>query len=300
MIASDLVIIGTTGMLGRELVEACKQRNVPAHPVAGRDALDITCQSAVRGVLGSLRPRVVINAAGYTDVDAAEREPDAAAEVNGGGVGILAGTCRELGAVLVHYSTDYVFDGRSRNPYRADDSPNPINAYGRSKLAGEQAIIAGGCQHLIVRTSWLFASHGRNFVRTIFGFAGQRPTLDVVDDQRGRPTFAGDLAVMTLDLLDQGARGILHAANAGHCTWYELAEATVKLAGLECAVRPCHTSAFPRPAQRPPFSVLDLGDTPALIGDPRPWKNALAECVQQLHAHRVSQAACSRGCRPTQ
>ncbi len=285
-IFGTVIIIGSTGMLGRELAAACRRRNTDVHTYAGRESLDITNQAAVRRVFGATKPRVVINAAGYTDVDRAEADPDAADQVNHLGLAILSQACRHIGALLVYYSTDYVFNGMSHRPYRIDDHPDPINAYGRSKLAGEQAVSDSGCEYLMLRTSWLFAPHGRNFVRTILALAGQRPTLDVVNDQRGRPTYAADLAQMTLDLVEHGARGTLHAANTGHCSWYEFARTMIEFAGLECDVRPSATSPVPRPARRPRFSVLDLSETIAVIGEPRHWKDALAECVEELTADR--------------
>lgn len=281
-------------MLGREMLAACGRRDMDVHGFAGRKVLDITAPGAVRQMLRAKRPGVVINSSGYTNVDGAEADQDAAYRVNCHGPAELASACSDIGAILVHYSTDYVFNGRSCHLYRVDDNPDPVNVYGRSKLAGEQAVIDSGCRHLIVRTSWLFASHGGNFVRTIFELAGQRPALDVVDDQQGRPTSAIDLAEMTLDLLDGDAQGIVHAANAGYCSWYELARAVVELAGHDCTIQPCATNADARPAQRPRFSVLDLSETVRLIGLPRHWKDALADCIHELVMERTKQHGCLR------
>ncbi len=269
-------------MLGRELVEACARGGRAALELGGRNALDVTNEMAVRRMMAEAAPGVVINATGYTDVDGAEADPAAADLLNRAGPGNLGRACRDAGAILVHYSTDYVFDGGSRRPYLVDDEARPINAYGRSKLAGEREIAASGCRFILLRTSWLFAPHGRNFVTTIADLASRRTFLDVVDDQRGRPTYAADLAEMTLLLLDKEAEGTLHAANEGECTWHELAAAVVEQAGLACEVRPCATSAHPRPAARPAYSVLDLSATIDLIGRPRHWRDALAECMGRL------------------
>ncbi len=190
-------------------------------------------------------------------------------------------------AVLVHYSTDYIFDGRAGRPYRVGDKPNPLNAYGRTKLDGELEITASGCRHLLIRTSWLFAPHGRNFVRTIFDRAKQQTSLDVVDDQHGRPCYAADLADTTLDLLDRSTEGTFHVANDGHCSWFALATAITELARLNCRIRRCATVAFPRPARRPGFIVLDLSDTVAVVGRPRHWKVALACCLDELTRHQL-------------
>jgi dTDP-4-dehydrorhamnose reductase len=285
-----LVIIGSTGMLGRELVAAGRRRDVRVRGIPGPEDLDITDAGAVVRALENEGSMVVVNATGYTDVDGAEADPDEADRVNRAGPANLARTCRAIGALLVHYSTDYVFDGRASRPYRVDDAPNPISTYGRTKLDGERAVIESGCSHLLVRTSWLFAPHGRNFVRTILDLATRRPTLEVVDDQHGRPTYAPDLARITLDLVERGARGTFHAANAGHCTWYELATAIVEQAGLDCDIRPCATSAHPRPACRPESGILDLAETAALLGEPRPWTEALAECLEALNVRPVTQS----------
>ena len=167
MIDRGLVIIGTSGMLGGELEAACNVRGLDPRSFPGRRALDITDAARVTDCLAELRPSVVVNATAYNDVDGAESQPDAADRTNRVGPANLARASKAIGALLVHYSTDYVFDGRAERPYRVDDPPDPLNAYGRSKLAGEQAIAATGCRHLIIRTSWLFAAGGRNFVRTI-------------------------------------------------------------------------------------------------------------------------------------
>jgi len=296
MTQAGTVIIGSTGMLGRELVAACGDRGLEARGLVGPDEIDITDEHAVRAILARERPSIVINATGYTDVDGAEAESQAADQINRVGPGHLARSCREAGALLVHYSTDYVFDGRSQRPYRPDDTPNPVNAYGRSKLAGEREITELGCRHLIIRTSWLYAPHSRNFVRTIFDLAATRPTLDVVDDQCGRPTYAPDLASMTLQLLDHGAEGTVHAANDGQCTWYELAAAIVKQAGLPCSVRACTTADMPLPAARPRYSVLDLAATSVLVGKPRHWTEALTECLERLTEGGITRPARDAKC----
>jgi dTDP-4-dehydrorhamnose reductase len=287
--ASELIIVGSTGMLGRELVAACGRHGREARGLAGPDDVDVTDEHAVRDLVTGSRPAVVINATGYTDVDGAEAELEAADRVNRVGPACLARACRDAGALLVHYSTDYVFDGRADRPYRPDDEPDPISAYGRSKLAGEREIVAAGCRSLIIRASWLFAPHGRNFVRTILELASSRPQLDVVDDQVGRPTYAPDLADATLALFDCGARGTYHVANDGQCSWFELAEAIVALAGLPCRVRPCRTTDMPRPAARPAYSVLDLTGTAALVGPPRHWRQALTDCLERLAGGGVGQ-----------
>jgi dTDP-4-dehydrorhamnose reductase len=296
MTQTGIVIIGSTGMLGRELMAACRHRGTEVRGVVGPDELDITDEHAVRQFVASARPSVVINATGYTGVDGAEAEPQIAERINRAGPAYLARACRDAGARLVHFSTDYVFDGRSDQPYRPDDTPKPASAYGRSKLDGEREIAASGCRFLLIRTSWMFAPHGRNFVRTIFDLAAGRPALDVVDDQRGRPTYAPDLALTTLQLLDRGGDGIFHAANDGQCSWFELAREIVQQAGLSCQVRPCATADMPRPAPRPSYSVLDLTATTALAGRPRHWRKALTDCLEHLAGGGVTRSAPDAKC----
>ncbi|TDI45232.1 MAG: dTDP-4-dehydrorhamnose reductase [Acidobacteria bacterium] len=286
---SGILIIGSTGMLGRELAAECARRGTDCRNLVGPDDLDVTQAAAVSETLRREMPAVVINATAYTDVDGAEANRAEADLVNGAGPGNLARVCRELDCMLVHFSTDYVFDGRAGRPYLVDDEPDPINAYGRSKLLGDRAIAEAGCRHLLIRTSWLFAAHGHNFVRTILRLAGRQPTLNVIDDQHGRPTYCPDLARMTFDLVDRGAQGTWHAANDGHCTWFDFATAIVGQAGSACEVRRCPTTDHPRPAPRPAFSVLDLSATTALIGCSRHWSDAVADCVGQLTDQPVTE-----------
>jgi dTDP-4-dehydrorhamnose reductase len=278
------VIIGAGGMLGRELARAVMRGGRPVSAFASRGELDIADLGTVNAMFDRLHPSVVLNAAAYADVDRAETEEPLAAAVNHRGVANLASVCRRHGSLLMHVSTDYIFDGRGRSPYRTDAPAAPLNAYGRTKLAGERAIIESGCRHLIVRTSRLFAPHGRNFVRTILELASARPTLAVVNDQRSLPTYVPDLAGMILRLLDGGVEGVMHAANTGACSWFDLASEAASLVGLRCRIEPCTTAAMPRPAPRPAYSVLDLGETINRIGQPRPWNEALADCIRALQS----------------
>lgn len=288
---SHTLLIGSAGMLGREIHRAWQRRDWRVTAVAGSNELDITKADAVRDWIDRLAPDLVVNAAAYTDVDGAESDEAAATRVNGEGPGHLAAACLACNAVLVHYSTDYVFDGAAASPYATDHSTAPQGAYGRSKLAGERAILAAGCEHLILRTSWLFAAHSKNFVRTMLRLVGERNALRVVDDQRGRPTSCADLAELTAALVEaiggeslpRPVARVLHAANDGECTWYEFARAIMDGAGASCVVEPCTTAEFPRPAPRPAYSVLDLDETAAILGHrPRPWTDALRNCLDQL------------------
>ena len=294
MSAERIAIVGAGGMLGRELLRSARDRDTEVVSWLTSAELDITQPDAVMAAMQDARPDVIINAAAYTDVDGAESSPDDAEAVNHHGPANLATAARSCGAVLVHYSTDYVFNGHGTRPYPVDAPIEPVNQYGAGKARGEQAVRASGVDHLILRTSWLYASHGGNFVRTILRLAVEREVLQVVDDQRGRPTFAADLARMTLALLDAGARGTLHATNDGECTWFEFAREIVRLAGLSARVEPCDSGAFPRPARRPAYSVLDLGPLTALIGLPRDWRAALAECVRRIQHDAVTTTGTNR------
>ena len=267
-------------MLGRAL-----GREFPAAERFTHAALDITDVPAVHA---ALQPgvRLVLNAAADTRVDAAETDPRHT-RVNHVAVGLLAARCSEIGATLVHVSTDYVFSGKAIRPYREDDPVDPVNAYGRGKLAGERRAFEEGDEVLVVRTSWVFGTGGANFVDTILKRveAGGRE-LSVVNDQVGRPTFAGDLAAAVRALVERRVTGIVHFANAGDATWYEVAREALRLSGrTDVALRPVTTGDFPRPARRPRHSVLDTGLYERLTKTaPRPWSEALAAYLEERRA----------------
>jgi dTDP-4-dehydrorhamnose reductase len=267
------VVVGAGGMLGRD---------VAADVALTRAQLDVTDREAVRAALGP--DDLVVNCAAWTDVDGAESaEPDATA-VNGTGAGNLAAAAAEAGALLVHVSSDYVFDGRATDPYEEDAPTAPQGAYGRSKLAGERAIAAAGGRSAIVRTAWVFGPHGKNFVDTMRRLGAEREEIAVVDDQVGCPTYTGHLAPALIEVADRGLTGVLHVAGGGRCTWFDLAEATFAEAGIDCRVKPQSTADLGRPAPRPAFSVLrsTRGDAPALP----PWRDGL-----KAHLARVEVAA---------
>ena len=241
--------------------------------------LAIEDAQAVERAVARERPDWIVNCAGYTQVDRAEAEPDTAQLVNAVGPANLARAARDTGARLLHISSDYVFDGRARRPYREDDPVGPLSVYGRSKLAGEEAVRDMLPQaHLIVRTQWLFGEGGPNFVATILRLARERPELQVVNDQHGRPTYAPDLAAALWKLIACDARGMVHCANEGAATWFDVAKAAIESAGLHTTVAPCTMAEMPRPARRPAFSVLDCTRYEGLVGSPlRPWQAALKQ-----------------------
>jgi dTDP-4-dehydrorhamnose reductase len=257
-----IVIFGASGMLGHAL-----QREFPEAHFFGHRDVEITNENTVKKILKQERPAVIINAAAYTDVDACEDNRDHAFAVNGYGPGYVASACSETGAILVHYSTDYIFEG-TKQEYREDDLPNPLNIYGKSKLLGEVSIRKNMENYRIIRTSWLFGSHGRNFVDTILSLSRQAPGVRVVNDQIGKPTYTTDLAQATPDII-RSEPGIYHITNDGQCSWYEFASSFIPNA------IPCTSAEFPRKARRPVYSVLANTKTPPL----RHWREAVREYI---------------------
>jgi dTDP-4-dehydrorhamnose reductase len=275
----DTLLISPDGMLGRAFADLLSAKKRAFEGVS-YPAFDITSKEHVTRALRA-GIRTVINCAAYTDVDGAETHEAAAAAVNAGGVQLLAARCRELGALLVHYSTDYVFDGQADVPYQVGDARKPQTAYGRTKAKGEELIVASGCEHLIIRTSWLYAPWGKNFVDTMVRMGRERDQFIVVNDQRGRPTSAQYLAARSLALMELRARGIFHVTDGGECTWFEFARAIVAGSGGRATVNPCTSAEFKRPAPRPSYSVLDLSATDARLGASRDWRDNLADVLAE-------------------
>ena len=263
-----LLVTGAAGMLGRDVVAAAEAAGHDVTALARRD-LDIADPAAVRAAVEAARPDAVVNCAAWTDVDGAEENEEQATRVNGAGAGHLAAAA----PYVVHVSSDYVFDGRASEPYAEDDPTGPRSAYGRSKLAGERAVLAAG-DHAVVRSSWLFGHHGRHFVGTMLRLAEDRDEVRVVHDQVGSPTFTGHLAPALLEIAERRAAGVLHVAGGGACSWCELAQATFEAAGADCRAVPVTTAEFPRPAERPAWSVLGStrADAPVLP----PWREGLS------------------------
>ena len=273
------LLLGSRGMLG-----SCLMRYIPSTPAAGQWRLsgydlpdvDVADPASVEELFVREKPSVVVNCAAYTNVDGAETDPDAAFRVNAAAPEILARAAAASAALLVHISTDFIFDGNHPGPYRENDAPNPLSVYARSKLLGEKAVVAIAPQHLIIRTAWLYGPNGKNFVDTILQIARDTGTLKVVDDQAGSPTFTGFLAEYLWKLVACEARGIYNVAGAGTCTWYDLACEAIRLARVNATVTPCATADFPRPASRPRNSSLDVGKAERLLGEDMPnWRNGL-------------------------
>jgi dTDP-4-dehydrorhamnose reductase len=277
------LVTGAAGQLGHHLVEQLRAADEPVVALARAD-LDITSAADVDAAIGEHRPGVVINAAAYTAVDDAETDEDTAASVNGTAPGLLAEALATHGGRLLQVSTDYVFDGTADRPYEIDDPVAPRSAYGRTKLAGERAVLdALSDRGHVVRTAWVYGGPGPNFVDTMRRLERERDTLDVVDDQIGSPTWVGDLAgaLIALGRRTDVPGGVLHYVCAGTGSWCDLARETFRLVGADPdRVRPTTTDAFPRPAPRPAWSVLSTRAwTDVGLPAPRPWRRALAESL---------------------
>ena len=310
-----ILLTGATGQVGRELLpalaplgELVATARSRAPGTADWAVLDVTDVEALRKTVRDLQPDVIVNAAAYTAVDRAESEPNEALAANGIAPGVLADEARRIDAWLVHYSTDYVFDGRGARPWREEDAPAPLSVYGKTKLAGEEAIRASGARHLILRISWIYAAHGKNFVTTMLRLAAEKTELRVVDDQIGAPTPASLVAAATAHVLrtangSPGALaanrgGIIHLACAGETSWRGFAEEIFRLArvaGLPLAVKhvaPITTAEYPTPARRPLNSRLDCARAAARFGlRLSDWREALAAEFPAILAQLSDQAS---------
>lgn len=277
-----VLVFGAAGQVGEELVVAARGASHQVTALSRQDH-DITDALATRRRILDGKFDVVYNAAAYTAVDRAESQPELAEAINAVAPGVIAAACAEAGSRLVHYSTDYVFDGAALAPIPEDAPVSPLGAYGWSKLRGEEAVRASGAAAYVVRTAWLYGLRGNNFIRTVLRVTRERGEMRVVDDQRGSPSWARDLARASLRLPQAGPPGIYHLTNAGECTWYELACAVVERAGVVAVIHPITTAEYPTPARRPSYSVLDnrrwrdLGEPPL-----RGWEDALTEFLDAL------------------
>lgn len=281
LVDRGVVVLGAKGMLGRALCELLDQRGL-SFPELDRQEFNLADAGAV-AQLNVPMDAVWFNCAAWTNVDGAEEHEAEALAVNGGpGLAALCERIRGAGGKLVHVSTDYVFDGHAEKPYRIDEPRHPIGAYGRTKAAGEEIIERSGVEHVVVRTSWLYAPWANNFVRTMAKLTRDRDGLKVVNDQRGRPTSAEHLARSLVELVEDEVSGVFHVTDGGDCTWYEFACAIRDGLGHTCAIEPCTTAEFPRPAPRPAYSVLDLSRAEALLGKMPSWRENLADVLKRL------------------
>nr|WP_319527003.1 dTDP-4-dehydrorhamnose reductase [Pseudomonas laurentiana] len=285
----NILISGQHGQVAREL--QLQLAPLGTLHVLGRDALDLAHPAQIRQQVRALAPDLIINAAAHTAVDQAEAEPDLAFAINAQAPGVFAEEAARLGIPLIHYSTDYVFDGHKATPYTEDDTPNPLSVYGRSKLAGEEAIRVAACQHLILRTSWVFSRHGRNFLLTMQRLLQEKPELRVVADQIGAPTWAGTIARSTRALIERwqagqaGDWGTYHLTAQGETSWFGFAQAIaehLQAQGKPCArLLPIPSSEYPTPAQRPLNSRLDCSRLQQQWHVSQPdWRQALIDCLK--------------------
>jgi dTDP-4-dehydrorhamnose reductase len=287
-----ILLLGRNGQVGWELERSLAQLG-ELKPF-DRAALDLADAPRLAAAVRSLQPAIIVNAAAYTAVDKAEAERDEAFAVNATGPRVLAEEAKRIGALLVHFSTDYVFDGEKKTPYAEDDATHPLNVYGASKLAGEEAIRKTGCLHLILRTSWVYGPRGKNFMLTMLRLAKERPELRVVDDQVGAPASSRFIAQATVAALARcqampGLAGLYHLAPAGETTWCGFARAILAKAGLATPVVPIRTEEYPTPARRPRNSRLDCTRLREAFGVTlASWQDGLAEAMRE-HA-RLSRA----------
>ena len=279
-----ILVTGANGQLGNEMrrvaAEACAQHEFIFTDVA---ELDITDAAAVMKAAEGVG--AIVNCAAYTNVDAAEDNEATALLLNATAVANLAAAAKEQGALLIHVSTDYVFGGDGNTPRTETDPINPLGAYGRTKASGEAAVVQSGCRYVIIRTAWLYSVHGKNFVKTMLGLMAKLPSLNVVFDQVGSPTYAGDLAdaIGTVINTPEPPQGIYHYSNEGVCSWYDFAVAIARLAGSSCTVHPCHSSEFPTKVTRPAFSVLDKTKIKSAFNLSVPhWFSSLQSCMAKL------------------
>ncbi len=281
-----IVVTGKNGQLGSEL-----QLLTPSFDAqyeflfADRAVLDLSSNDSIDKFCAEHKPAVVINCAAYTAVDKAETDRDAAFQINAVAVGKLAAYCKAIGALFITVSTDYVFDGNGTSPYLPSDTTDPINYYGASKAEGEKLAVTNNSESIIIRTSWVYSRFGNNFVKTMIRLMGERPSLNVVGDQIGAPTYAADLAAAIMHMVAQKAAGnahsgIYHYSNSGAISWYDFAVAIGELIQSNCAVAKIGSEAFPTPAKRPHYSLMDCNSIIQDFGVDQPdWKESLAFCI---------------------
>ena len=287
-----ILLTGKTGQIGEELNNIIG--DLGNLITVDKEQLDLSKPNSIEPVILDIKPDIIINPAAYTAVDKAEEEPDLAMTVNALAPGLLAKAARKVGAGLIHYSTDYVFDGCSEIPYREEDLPNPLNVYGKTKLAGEEAIAEVGIPFLIIRTSWVYSLHGKNFLRTIKNLAEEKDTIQVIDDQIGAPTWARSIALKTHQILKQclnkkwlekkesNLSGIFHMTSQGETSWHGFAREVLNMSNTSKNIKliAIPTSDYPTPAVRPPNSVLNNEKIQKVFGIDMPhWEDALKDCI---------------------
>lgn len=281
-----ILVTGCNGQLGSALRLASGESR-HRYRFTDTEELDITSAEAIEKFFSKEKVDVVINCAAYTAVDLAEEQEDIADKINHKAVALLAKACAQHDATLIHISTDYIFSGSATEPISEESEPAPLNAYGRTKLAGENAVVTSGCRYIIVRTSWLYSEFGKNFVKTMRNLTATRPEVRVVADQFGTPTYAGDLAAAIVQIIESGQHckcGVFNYSNRGECSWYDFAVEIARQSGNnECKITPCTTADYPTKAVRPRYSVLNKSKFVATFGIEIPaWKKSLAKCIKRF------------------
>lgn len=288
----NILVTGADGQLGRELrrLGAVSPNRYVFTDVT---ELDITDPAAVEEAVRRERAKVIVNCAAYTNVERAEEEPEAADRINHLAVANLAAAARRNDALLVHISTDYVFDGQGAAPLREEMPAAPLGVYGRTKRAGEEAVLRSGCRYLIFRTAWLYSAHGNNFLKTMLRLTAEREELKVVFDQTGTPTYAGDLALTIFSIVESGRyannEGIYHFSDEGVCSWYDFAVEIAREAGRNaCRIEPCRTDEYPSKVRRPAYSVLDKTKIKRTFGVDIPhWRESMTYCIRQMQKEKI-------------
>jgi dTDP-4-dehydrorhamnose reductase len=288
MAIHKILVTGANGQLGWELGQLAS--NYPAFKfvLVDRSQLDLAFPESFEKIIQTIAPDCIINTAAYTAVDKSETEKELSYTVNATAVEALAVICKNLVIPFITYSTDYVFDGAATAPYNTSTKVDPVNYYGSTKAAGEKMAMEANEDSIVIRTSWVFSSHGNNFVKTMLRLMKERDQLKIVADQKGRPTYAKDLALATMKMIEamnagKTVKGIYHFANGGETTWFDFAATIKAIAGLTCDVQPIETKDFPTPAKRPAYSVLDTSKIEQDVEvDFRHWEDALKECIELL------------------
>lgn len=284
----NILVTGCNGQLGTELQKIAASETEHHWLFTDVDSLDICDREALERFFKANDIDICINCAAYTAVDKAEDEPDLAQRINAYAPKVLADICLNRHALLIHISTDYVFEGNAQIPYQESDIVNPQSIYGLTKAEGERLIRESGCNHIIIRTAWMYSASGKNFVKTMLNLADTRPEINVVNDQRGCPTWAYDLACVLVRLINQNGKNALHETfhftNEGQITWYDFATAIMEITGKHCKVNPIKTDLYPTKAKRPAYSVLDLSKIKSYTGMKIPfWRESLIKCIDELN-----------------
>jgi dTDP-4-dehydrorhamnose reductase len=290
MAIHTILVTGANGQLGWELGQLAKSYPIFEFVFVDRSQLDLSLPDTFEKMMHAIKPDCIVNTAAYTAVDKSETEKELAYTINATAVQELARISQALSIPFITYSTDYVFNGEANQPYLSSTKMDPVNYYGSTKAAGETLAMEANEQTIVIRTSWVFSSHGNNFVKTMLRLMKERESLNIVADQKGRPTYAKDLAIATMKMIEalndgKTLSGVYHYSNMGETTWFNFATKIKEIAGLNCALNPIETKDFPTPAKRPAYSVLDTSKIEEALSLSIPhWEEALANCMKEINA----------------